>query len=303
MRTLLFLILTLLSSWFSLAANLYNYQDSEIQNLLKSINSDYGINTDVHVLDSWDTCADRQDYAACVRETADDGVELIYTINLNRREMETSINTTLSPILPDEQALRLEELAVDGLRNNDTSTAIKAYLAWLTNYLEAECETYWASDCTETSLTKAKMLYEEAQKEDRARETVKLLWIAVTLLALWILLITWWKRWTRRQRDKWNRTLLNQLIDHSKFLGMTIKHDTFLSDSDKRSLNKNLAPFEEDLESLSTSAPDWIHLKLSEEKYDDKLDALTDRYQKMLELIWDSDEIVAQVKKIKGMDI
>gem|GEM_PF-5754457 len=66
---------------------------------------------------------------------------------------------------------------------------------------------------------------------------------------------------------------------------MTIKHDTFLSDSDKRSLNKNLAPFEEDLESLSTSAPDWIHLKLSEEKYDDKLDALTDRYQKMLELI------------------
>gem|GEM_PF-5426890 len=64
-----------------------------------------------------------------MRETADDGVELIYTINLNRREMETSINTTLSPILPDEQALRLEELAVDGLRNNDTSTAIKAYLA------------------------------------------------------------------------------------------------------------------------------------------------------------------------------
>lgn len=152
--------------------------------MLKSINSEYGINTDVHVLDTEDTCADRQDYAACVRANADDGVELIYTINLARREMETSINTSLSSIIPDEQALRLEELAVSGLSNNDTSAAIKSYLNGLTNYIQSQCTVYGASDCTETNLAKAKTLFEEEQAEDRARQTVKLLWVAVALLAL-----------------------------------------------------------------------------------------------------------------------
>lgn len=66
---------------------------------------------------------------------------------------------------------------------------------------------------------------------------------------------------------------------------MTIKHDVFLSQEDKKNLNKKLAPFEQDLESLSTSTPDRIHLKLQEEQYDKKLDSLTDSYQEMLSLI------------------
>gem|GEM_PF-6456781 len=116
-------------------------------------------------------------------------MDLIFVINNPLRKMETSIRDSLLTIIPKAKTLNFEQAAVPGLQNNNTSQAISAYLSSLTQYIKNECSFYETSECTSEALTTSKILYEDQQAENRARQTVRYLWTALTLILATILLI------------------------------------------------------------------------------------------------------------------
>ncbi len=303
MKILSITLFFVLSIWSTYWASIYNFDDTNIQKTLEKINQSYNLNTDVHVLNSWDDCARRTDFSACIRKASDDWVDLIFIINNELRKMETSIRDTTLYVLPKSETLNFEQAAVQELQAWNISKAIQTYLASLTKYLSDECNQYNTNSCTITSLASAKKLFEEQQAEDRARKTVKYLWTALLLLVAVLVLLGLSRRWKLRKRNANNKNVLNQLLDHTSFLNLTIEHDTYLSKTDKKTLLKELWTFEQTLETLATSSAEYLHIKLSEGDYVSWLETLTHRYQKMLELIWNSEEIMEQVEKIRGINI
>ncbi len=287
----------------SYSANLYNLDNQNLSKTLEQINQQYNINIDVHILNQWDTCAERQDFSACLREEYDDGVDIIYAINVPARKMETSINDAVETIFPSSLPLAFEEKAVPGMQQWDTAWAVEAYLNTLTDHMKTTCTSYTLETCTKSTLTKAITLDLEQQAEDSAREKLKYTQAAFAFVLLSILALGGRSRWKTLSRDRNNKEHLNQLVDHTKFLSLTIEHDSMLHKNDKKKLTDMIGIFEKDLETLSTSKPSRLDMKLKETSYNTTLQDITQEYQDMLHLLGNSKEILAQVEKVGNIDI
>ncbi len=303
MRHFLAAIVSLWSISITYWATIYNFSSPEISKNLDNLNKTYNINTDIHILNPWDTCANRQDFSACIRDTYDNGVDLIFVINNQLRRMETSVRDNILTVIPKSKTLDFEETAVLSLQKWDTSLAITSFLNSLESFLNNTCKTYEINSCTVQDIKTWINLFEEQQKENRARQTVKYLQLVLWLLLTSLFVIWTWRRFTKRQRNTSNQKHVKQLIDHTNFLNLSVKHDTLLHKEDKESLQTSIHNFMSEIESLSSSSPDWIHLKLQEENYQKKLKDLTTIYQEKLELLGKSKKIISQLEKIKSINI
>lgn len=288
---------------YTIAANLYNIQDTDISTQLKNINATYQLNTDVVLLDRGDTCADRQDFSDCIRDELDDGTDLVFVINNQLRTMETSVRDALWEAIPKADTLAREQAVAPYLQAWNERDGISAYLDALTTYMDTRCQTYAASTCTIRGLNNAISIYTQQQEENDARQTLIYTRRALGLLILWLAIGRWAYRRNIRQRDQKNLELVTQLADHSTFLRMSVTQDTSLFEEDRTTLLKKIKNFDTSIESLLTAQPEYIHVKLAEEDYNAKLTNITESYQHMLTLLWQAPHIAKQMEEVKKVNL
>ncbi len=297
------LFLWLLCPLISHAAQLYNYESSEISKKLDEINQTYWVNIDIHVLNEESECSTRQNFSACVRTTIDDTADIIFIINTPLRRMETSIQESLNILFEKKDLLNFESSAITALQKNDYTWAITQYLWKVEQHTKNLCNTFPEKECSLSSLIKERKTQINKAKEESAQRRLEITQKIGALIFLLMWALFWWYQYKLYKRKQADRKLVKQFSNHLHHLNLMITHDTILYEKDKEALQHKINALSNDIENLLSSNHHWVHEELKNRDYVTELHQLSWEYQSILETINSSDEVAQKIEEIKNIDL